>query len=152
MWGNTVDGRNTANMSKWWWNNSGMFVCSGLCFSFERHFGNATIKGMSKKNDHNKRTSKGSWQPQFSNTSILVFDTAHERKCHSIQKKVGITVKSVRLVCFTLGVLLKSGNTICTMVTGNKNATFHDFIQPKTPKQTQKKMISFHISSPSSPF
>ena len=74
----------------------------------------------------------------LANSSILVFDTAHERKCHSIQKKVGITVKSIRLACFTRGVLLKSENTICTMVTGNKNATFHDFIQPKTPKQNKR--------------
>ena len=74
-----------------------------IYFSFERHFGNTTTKGMSKKNDHKKKNKKRIMVttihpiPYYFITIFLSLTLLMKEMYHSIQKKVGITIKSLRL-------------------------------------------------------
>ena len=103
---------------------------------------------------------------------FLVFDTAHERKYHSVQKKVGITIKSLRLAwvhcwwlksCTTWGVNNPVNNGIYYLSTGagfqpstewshlfvqrEWKCHLHDFIHQKLRnKHKQNDFISYYFS------
>ena len=104
-----------------------------------------------KKNDHKNRTRTGSWQRQCSLICPCLWHCSWKKVSFIslYSKNLGITMKSLRLACFTLSVLLRSESTMSTMVAPvcTKGmalfTSFHDLIHQKLPNKTKEKWLRF---------